>query len=91
MALLNVISGINDNKLKRCLMYILTAARLLWAQKWKTEEVPTIEELLKKLWDTAELDTIRSTMGTTKRLCKTKLGTNILLGPEEDRSVGQSL
>ena len=42
MALLNVISGtgINDNKLKHCLMYILTAARLLWAQKWKTEEVP---------------------------------------------------
>ena len=58
MALLNVISGVNDNKLKHCLMYILTAARLLWAQKWKTKEGPTIEELLKKLWDIAELDTL---------------------------------
>ena len=38
MTLLNIISGVNDNKLKHCLMYILTAARLLWAQKWKTEE-----------------------------------------------------
>ena len=83
MALLNVISGINDNKLKHCVMYLLTVARLLWAQKWKTEEVPTIEELLH--------NSIRSTTGTTKRLCKTKLGTNIFLDPEEVRSVGQSL
>ena len=43
-------------KMKYHLMYIFTAARLLWAQKWKSEETPTIEELLKKLWDIAELD-----------------------------------
>ena len=39
-------------------MYILTAARLLWAQKWKSEETLMIEELLKKLWDIVELDTL---------------------------------
>ena len=40
------------------LLYIFTAARLFWAQKWKNEETPTMEELLKKVLDIAELDTL---------------------------------
>ena len=50
-------------------MYTLTAARLLWAQKWKSEETPTIEELLKKLWDIAELDTLSEALQEQPRGC----------------------
>ena len=58
IALLNIMPEITDKKIKYCLMYILIAARLLWAQKWKNEDVPTREELLKKLLDITELDTL---------------------------------
>ena len=58
IALLNIMSEITDKKIKYCLMYILVAARLLWAQKWKSEEIPTMEEILKKLLDIAELGTL---------------------------------
>ena len=56
MLLLNIMAEITDKKIKYSLLYIFTAARLLWAQKWKNEEIPTMNELLKKLLGIAEVD-----------------------------------
>ena len=56
MLLLNIMPEIIDKKIKYSLLYIFTAARLLWAQKWKNVETPTMDELLKTLLDIAELD-----------------------------------
>ena len=49
---------ITDKKIKYFFMYISVAVRLLWAQKWKSEDTPTREEFLKKLLNIVELDTL---------------------------------
>ncbi|XP_053233015.1 small integral membrane protein 3 isoform X2 [Podarcis raffonei] len=43
-------------RLKSSIRNSLTAARILLAQKWKQEELPTLEEWRMKLMDYAELD-----------------------------------
>ena len=60
IALLNIMPEIIDKKIKYCLMYIFTAARLLWAQKWKSE-IPTMEELLEVVGYHRSRYTFRST------------------------------
>ena len=37
-------------------IYILIAARILYAKKWKKSEISKQEELIGKIWEAAEMD-----------------------------------
>ena len=53
---MNIRPSIIDKKIKYSLLYLFTVVRLVWAQEWRNEETPTMDELLKKGLDMAELD-----------------------------------
>lgn len=54
--LLNIMPKIQDNKHKHLTVHIVRTARLVFAQKWENNAVPDINELIDKLYNTAEMD-----------------------------------
>ena len=45
-----------DKQLVYLTLHIVTTARIVFAQHWKNEEIPTEEEIIKKILDCAEMD-----------------------------------
>ena len=60
-----LLSMIPDNidKAKKCIViYIVTAARILYAKNWKSPMVPKQEDLTEKIRETAEMDILSEVM-----------------------------
>jgi len=58
-----------EKHLIRVTQYMITAARLLYAQFWKTQILPTIQEWLLKLMDMAENDKLTCLLKENSNCC----------------------
>ncbi|KAJ7316915.1 hypothetical protein JRQ81_003077, partial [Phrynocephalus forsythii] len=67
MYLFNIIPEIIHKKYKYMLIHIFTAARLVCAKKWKNQENPTTEDLVKKLFDIVEMDSLSEALRNNLR------------------------
>ena len=47
---------------KYIVVYIVTAARILYAKNWKSPMVPKQEDLIEKIWEIAEMDILSEVM-----------------------------
>jgi len=54
--LLGILEEQMEKSSRRIMQYMVTAARLIYAQNWKTQKIPTIQDWLIKLMDMAESD-----------------------------------
>uniref|UniRef100_A0A670JJJ0 Reverse transcriptase domain-containing protein n=1 Tax=Podarcis muralis TaxID=64176 RepID=A0A670JJJ0_PODMU len=64
--LLGIIGKDVRRKDQKLFQYAVTAARIVLAQKWKLEEIPTVEEWRTKLTEYAELDRLTGKIRYTK-------------------------
>ena len=60
--LLGIVGSEIPKKCKKVYMYAITAARILYAQRWKQEETPSKEEWLQKMMEFAEMAKLMATL-----------------------------
>lgn len=59
-----------DIKMKHIFVHIVTAARIIYTQNWKSEDVPAKEQLMAKIYEIAEIEFRRLKMEVKgKNMC----------------------
>ena len=67
--LLNMVTSVANPKFRYLIVHIVTAARMLYAQMWKQDDIPSKVNLILKIYELIEMDVLTERLreGNVKR------------------------